>query len=857
MLVRYLRFFCLFATFFAITTQAASVEKYLPAGHNYKNEILKPTESLGFGIGERHVRHDQLLNYLETITEQSERIQLTEMGRTQQLRKQILLTISSPENLSNLDNILAARSVNLLEKNDDNNGTGEPLVIWLGYSVHGDEISGANAAMIVAYHLAASQEEAVEDLLENTIIVIEPSLNPDGMDRFVNWVSTHRGTTPNSDPNHIEHHQGWKTGRTNHFGFDLNRDWLLLSQKESINRVAYFHRYQPNVLGDFHEMGANGSYFFQPGIPSRTHPLTPKKNTELTQLLATYHASALDKSNRLYYSEESYDDFYYGKGSTYPDINGGIGILFEQASSRGMQQATDNGLLTFEYGIQNHVFTSLSTIEGAWKNSDKLKNYRRDFYKQSENLAKKEKFSGYLISEDDDKYRLEVFLSKLKQHQINVYPLTEDFRLEGKVFSRAHSYYVPLAQPKYRLIKALFGQGTNFQDNTFYDVSGWTMPLAMNLEFHQVGRTWGLKLADNVWSKPPVIPLTVDENAYAYAFEWHHFMSPKLLNELLNKNIQVKVATKPFTAIVAGVKKQFKTGTVIVPAGIQVTKDWRKNLITSSYKNAIELDALSTGLTIAGIDLGSRSLKLLTPIKVLLVGGKGVSQYEAAEILFYLDDTLNIPVTVVEKQRLSRIDLSQYSHVIMVDGDYSDLSIKDINKVTTWVKQGGVIFGQKRAAKWLSEKEILKVKFASKEQIEQMFDTDNLLYKDKEALAGRKRIAGAIFDTSLDISHPIAYGYNNEKLPLFRNSTLIMDFPSSPFVAVATYTAAPLMSGYTDQTLVNRLANNAAIVAHNVGHGRVIATSDNLAFRGYWHGSAKILANSVFFAKVFSTPMDK
>jgi hypothetical protein len=364
-------------------------------------------------------------------------------------------------------------------------------------------------------------------------------------------------------------------------------------------------------------------------------------------------------------------------------------------------------------------------------------------------------------------------------------------------------------------------------------------------------------LADNVWSKPPVIPLAIDESAYAYAFEWHHFMSPKLLNELLNKNIQVKVATKPFTSIVAGVKKQFKTGTVIVPAGIQVAHNWRKTLITSSYKNSIELDTLSTGLTIAGIDLGSRSLRLLSPIKVVLVGGKGVSQYEAAEILFYLDDTLNIPVTVIEKKRLNYIDLNQYSHVIMVDGDYSDLNNKVVNKVSAWAKQGGVIFGQKRAANWLSEKEILKVKFASKDQIEQMFDTDNLLYKDKEALAARKRIAGAIFETSIDISHPIAYGYNNEHLPLFRNSTLIMDYPSAPFVAVATYTAAPLMSGYTDQNLVNRLANNAAIVAHNVGRGRVIATSDNLTFRGYWHGSAKLLANSLFFAKLFNTPIEK
>ena len=366
----------LLAVIFSLTVSfssySASVSTYLPTSH-YDNKVPTPESSLGYGIGERHPRHDQVLHYLQQVAEASSRVKIEEMGRTTEFRSQALLTISSPENLTNLEQILARRS-NLTASAKD------PIVVWLGYSVHGDEISGTNAAMVVAYYLAASKNKAVADMLNDTIIVMEPSINPDGMDRFVNWVTMHRGITENADPNHIEHHQGWRTGRTNHFGFDLNRDWLLLSQQESQNRIPYFHKYQPNVLGDFHEMGANGSYFFQPGIPSRTHPLTLAKNTELTKLLATYHAKALDSTNRLYYSEESYDDFYYGKGSTYPDINGSVGVLFEQASSRGLLQNTDNGVLTFQYGVQNHVLTSLSTIEGAWKNKSKFTDYRQRFY---------------------------------------------------------------------------------------------------------------------------------------------------------------------------------------------------------------------------------------------------------------------------------------------------------------------------------------------------------------------------------------------------------------------------------------------------------------------------------------------
>jgi hypothetical protein len=824
---------------------SADVNTYLPSGAKYSAAVPTPESSLGFGIGERHPRHDQVLNYLQQLATASSRVKIEEMGRTTQFRSQVLLTISSPENLANLEQILARRS-------DIETSAKDPVVVWLGYSVHGDEISGTNAAMVVAYHLAASQEKAVKAMLNDIIIVIEPSINPDGMDRFVNWVTTHRGITVNPDPNHIEHYQNWRTGRTNHFGFDLNRDWLLLSQKESQNRMPYFHQYQPNVLGDFHEMGANGSYFFQPGIPTRTHPLTPAKNTELTQLLATYHAKALDNKDRLYYSEESFDDFYYGKGSTYPDINGGIGVLFEQASSRGFQQKTINGLLTFEYGVQNHVLTSLSTIEGAWKNQAKFKSYRKDFYQLAQEEASDEHFNGYIVTEKKDSYRLGVFLSKLQQHQIKAYPLTQNYEIKDKTYVAEQSYYIPLAQPQYRVIKALFNQQKSFQDNTFYDVSGWTLPLAMNIEFAQVGRTWGLKTQESPWQPVKERTLDVDKSAYAYAFEWHNFLAPKLLNKLASADIKTKVATKEFSATVNGTIKAFDTGTIIIPAGNQQAENWRKTLTDFAVENSISLYALDTGLTAKGIDIGSSSFRPISAPKVLMVGGKGVSQYEAGEILYYLDNLLEIPVTVVEMQRLASIDLTNYSHIIMVDGKYARLNGIVLNKFKSWLAKGGVLFGQKRAARWFSETELLKVDFVSKDHLNQLFDTEKLTYGDKETLAGRKRIAGAIFQAELDTSHPLAYGYQNSLLPVFRNSTVIMEQTTTPFVSVAKYSGAPLLSGYTDKNLVNRIANNPTLVAHNVGKGRIIASTDNLAFRGYFLGSMKVIANSMFFSKAFS-----
>ncbi len=352
---------------------------------------------------------------------------------------------------------------------------------------------------------------------------------------------------------------------------------------------------------------------------------------------------------------------------------------------------------------------------------------------------------------------------------------------------------------------------------------------------------------------------SIEQSAYAYVFEWHHFLAPKLLNELLNKGIKAKVATKPFSSMlnVQGkvTAKSFSRGSIIIPAGIQTVANWREIIAKSSQDVDIPLNSLNTGLTIKGIDIGSGSFRLLKPVKVLLVGGKGISQYESADILFYLDDTLSIPVTVVEQQRLANIDLSTYSHIVMVDGRYTSLKKNGASKINRWVKDGGVVFAQKRGAKWLSEYKILAMDFATQDELNQLFDTENLTYQDKEKLAGRKRVAGAIFESTLDTSHPLAYGYTDMRLPLFRNSTLIMQHTSKPFLSVANYSALPLMSGYADQNMVNRIANTSAIVAHNSGRGRVIASTDNLSFRGYWLGSTKLLANSLFFAKAFSAPV--
>ncbi|MBT8296648.1 MAG: zinc carboxypeptidase, partial [Gramella sp.] len=312
--------------------QTPSMDYYLPADLTYNPAIPTPQEIIGFVPGEWHVSHDRLLMYMHKLADASPRINIENRGFTYEGRPLVLLTVSSEENLANIEEI-RKQHISLVEKNSENLNVEEmPVVINQGFSIHGNEPSGSNAALLYAYYLAAAQGEEIDKILDNTIILLDPSFNPDGLQRFAYWANTNKSKNINPDPQDREYSEIWPGGRTNHYWFDMNRDWLPVQLPESQARIATFHKWYPNILTDHHEMGSNSTFFFQPGIPSRTHPLTPQLNQDLTREIGTYHAEALEEIGSLYYTEENYDDFYYGKGSTFPDINGSVGILFEQGS---------------------------------------------------------------------------------------------------------------------------------------------------------------------------------------------------------------------------------------------------------------------------------------------------------------------------------------------------------------------------------------------------------------------------------------------------------------------------------------------------------------------------------------------
>lgn len=297
----------------------------------------------------------------------------------------------------------------------------QPLVVYQGFSIHGNEPSGANAGLLAAYHLAASESLETTELLKSLVILFDPSFNPDGLQRFANWANTNRNMNLNADPNDREYNEAWPRGRTNHYWFDLNRDWLPAQLPESRARIKTFIDWLPNILTDHHEMGTNSSFFFQPGISSRVNPLTPKMNQELTKEIGTYHIAAFNKLGSLYYSEEDYDDFYYGKGSTYPDVNGSIGILFEQASSRGHIQESDNGLLSFPFTVRNQLTAEFSTLKAATSMRVKLLQYMRKFYNDARLESSKVKQKAIVIGNDKDPATLYHLAETIERHKIKIH----------------------------------------------------------------------------------------------------------------------------------------------------------------------------------------------------------------------------------------------------------------------------------------------------------------------------------------------------------------------------------------------------------------------------------------------------
>lgn len=853
---KFINCICLFALqqlFCFGFSKAQDLGYYLPDSISYDPAIPKPKDIIYHEVGEYHVTHDRLVNYMKAIAVAAPaRVKLETMGFTYEKRPQVLLIITSPKNHQRLEQV---RQQHVQLTDPARSGTLDidnmPIVVWIGHSIHGNEQSGTNAALLSAYYLAAAQGKQVEELLDNTVILFDPSFNPDGMQRFSTWVNQHKSKNLVSDPNDREYNEVWPGGRFNHYWFDLNRDWLPAVHVESQNRLKWFHLWKPNILTDHHEQGSNATFFFQPGVPSRVNPLTPLKNQELTAKLGKFHAEYLDRIGSLYFTKENYDDFYYGKGSTYPDINGAIGILFEQASSRGHLQETTNGLLSFPFTIRNQFTTTLSTLEGAKVLRKEFLQWQRDFYKTAIAESASAPVKAFVFGDENDHSKTAAFVEMLLRHQIDVYGLKTNIAAGGYDFKSSGSYVVPSNQSQYRLIRSIFEKSFDYKDSLFYDITTWTMPLAFGLPSTEINATQfkaGL-LGEKITETPKTMAEIIGRNGkpdYAYLLEWDEFYAPRAVYELQEAGVLVKVATSNFEIALNGNARQFDYGTIMVPVKAQnSTPEKLFELVKEiAERNKLKVFALQTGNVVSGSDLGSSKFAVVTQPKIAMITGSGVNALDAGEVWHLLDQRMNIPATHLEPGVFNRAGIDKYNTLVMVGGNYNDLNKE---KLKSWVQQGGTLILMEEAIGWAAQNGISSVSF--KRAKSPADSTQKLTYVDREQVDGAQRVSGAIFGADLDLTHPLAYGYNQKTISLFKANKVFMEKSRNPYATPFYYGSHPLQSGWVSKENAAAIRSSAAVIVNTVGSGRVINIADNPNFRAFWLGGTKLFMNAIFFGR--------
>ena len=838
----------LFVSLISFSQTRPALEYYMPAGVTFDTNI-PPPGSFGHEVGEWHVTHDKLYGYMKLLDGLSGRAVWEDYGRSWEGRPLGQLIITSEKNMARLEEIrlehlklsdpAVARSVNTAEM---------PLIIKLGYGVHGNESSAQNASLLTAYYLVAGQGAEINEILDKCVILVDPSLNPDGLQRHSTWVNMHRGMTLATDPAGREFNEAWPGGRTNHYWFDLNRDYLMLQHPESVGRVAAFHRWMPNINTDHHEMGANATFFFQPGVQSRNNPVVPPDNQALTAGIGSYHAKYLDSIGSLYYTEESFDDYYLGKGSSYPDAHGSIGILFEQAGTKGHLREVPGGVLSFPFAIRNQFAVSLSTIEAGMNMRVKLLDMQREFYLSALREADASPVKGYVFSAGADPGGCARFIENLLRHRIEVYRCGRQITRNGITFTPGNSYFVPARQKEYRFVRTLFETVKTFSDTVFYDISTWVMPMAFNLSYTSLASAETTGLAGERVMSPPFPDGAVNgtEKDYAWLFEWSDTYAPKALYMLQSAGLTARVATAPFTAIMSdGSKKQFGFGTIMVQQGEKPVPDGgiMKSLSEVAEECGITMHGVSTGLTPTGIDLGSGGFTVLSRPSVMLVIEEGTPADDAGEIWHLLDIRYGMPVTLVSPSRLGTASLGRYN-VIIIAGNPS-VSPSALDRIRDWNRSGGTLIGYRGGNRWLAGNGFAQITYG-----ESAATAPDLVlrYADRGMERAIHTVPGTIFNAVIDSSHPLCYGYTRTYLPVFKTDASAVKITGSSYNTPVKYTADPLLSGYCSEENLKRIAGSAVVSVHP-GPGRVISIYDDTNFRAIWYGTSKLFINAVFFGQ--------
>ena len=829
------------------STCIQSQDYFLKKFHPFNKSVPSPEEFLGYGIGKHHTRHDLIVAYLTKLAETSDRASIYEYGKTHEGRKLVILTISSPENLSNIDQIKEQHLAFTDPSKAVSNYAAVPIFINLAYNVHGNEPSSSEAALLSAYTFAASTHPEILKYIKNAVIFIDPTINPDGRDRHTHWANTYQSNPNVADSQDAEHNEYWPGGRTNHYWFDLNRDWLLAINPESQGKLKWFHEWYPNVVTDFHEMGTNATYFFEPMKANGSlDPIMPKENYEdLNTMFGAEFAKALDSIGSFYFTKEVFDGTYPGYGSSYPDIQGGLGLLFEQASSRGHEQKTAFGKITFPFTIRNQYTSSITTVKTAVANKAYMRKYQQNFFKSALTKAGKSKIRGYSFGDTYDANRTKAFIDKLLQHKINVY-------------KSGNRYVVPTKQPQYRMVQTMFETYTKYRDSVYYDASAWSVANFYNMKYKPVT---SLNMGEKITSTQNLVSLApVEKSNYAYIIDWGDYNAPAVLNFLQQNELVLSSSFKPFTLKIGSNQKSFGYGSLLLPVSLQ-KKDASEifSLLQQAQKQfQVPMYGVDSGYSLKGVDLGSRHIKPLKKVKAAMLIGTGTRSYEAGEVWHLLDTRIHMPITKIPLRNFNSINFDKYTSLVLVSGTYS-LTKKQQEKIKTWVSKGNTLITIGTASKWAIQKKLVKEKLTDVERDSLSKDTTKTVgrkpYVDASENLGKENVGGIILRVDIDTTHPLAFGYRDSSIPVYKNNTVWLKPSKNAYATVAKYTKTPLIDGFiTKKNMEKNVTSSASLLVSKIGMGRVVLFADNPNFRGSWYGTNRLFLNALFLGDKISVP---
>lgn len=868
----------------------------------YDSKIPTPEQFLGYPIGSHYTRHDEIVAYMRQLEKVSDKVHVQSLGRTYEQREQVVATFTSPQNYAKLEDI-RQEHLSLIDPAKPAIRADAPVIIDLGYSVHGNETSSGETSLLTAYYLAANQSAETQKWLSEAVIFIDPSLNPDGRDRAANWYNSYKSFPPVADPLDKEHQEGWPGGRSNHYLNNLNRDWLNLTQVESVNRIEFFHKWYPNVQIDFHEQGANATYYFEPTPKRHESPIIPQFLYDENVKLAKYHAQALDAIGSLYFTKENYDNLSPIYGSTYPKFFGSVAATFEEASSGGIAKETTNGVLTFPFSIRNHLATSLSTIRGSVAEKAGLFKEQKEFFKYALEQGRQNAAKAFVFGDSRDETLTQKFLDLLIKHRVKVYELNADYAQDGKRFEKGKAYVVPAEQPNFLIVHSLFEENI-LKDSIYYDNTGWSIIHAYGLQYAKVPTTGFAKGAVVTGAKPATGTVS-GKSSIAYLLNYSDYNATKALYQLLQKNLLVKTAFKPFSIPTAEGKKAYSYGSLVIPvAGQSVSPDSLYAALQQvASATGLSITPVTTGFNAEGIDLGSSNIKTVRKPEVALAFGQGVNSEEAGQVWFLLNQQLGLPVVKIDLQNFQRASLKRYTTLVLPAGNYSTWDKSVVDKIKNWVADGGSLITFQTATAWAVQQGLANEKLTETERAPDRTNLNNLTpppttlidangkpvaaiptaqlgqsgsvatvaavteaptarrssaterldYSQQQDVEGSKRINGAIFEADIDISHPIAFGLNSRKLFINKNGPTLLLPSTNKYATVAQYTKAPFINGYSSKNNISRVANSAAIILSPSGSGEVVLFADDPTYRSYWLGTNRLFLNAIFFAPLLGS----